>query len=213
MSKHSGLAALATVSVFLATVVPAAGAVPFSNGSLESGSASFIETVAAGASAHGWSVSQANIEFVRSGYTNGSDTVGAAADGDWFVDLNGTQGPGRIAQTFDTLAGQWYRIDFAISGNAGPNGVTSADGSKSLTVLWDGNLAGSASYQHLPGDGWSNLRWEGHSLLVQAAGASSTLAFQSASTVFAAAGPFVDAIQVSAVPEPGTAALWLTGLA
>ena len=208
--SHRLVVALAALT---SLVGQAASATTLVNGSLESPSASFIQTVAAGQSANGWSVIGANIEFVRAGYSNGADTVAPAADGDWFVDLNGTQGPGRIAQTFDTVAGQWYRIDFAMSGNAGPGGATAADGSKSLNVLWNGGTAASATYLHQPGDRWDNLRWEWHDVLVQATGSSSTLTFQSASSFYSAAGALVDAIQVTAVPEPGTAAMLLAGLA
>lgn len=153
-----------------------------------------------------------NIEFVKSGYSNGSDTVGAAKDGDWFVDLNGTQGAGVIRQSFDTVAGQWYRVDYWISGNAGPGGVTMGDGAKSLDAKWNNVTADSATYLHQAGDKWSNLRWEAHSFLAQASGSSSTLSFHSTSTVYNAAGPFIDNISVTAVPEPATLALWLAGI-
>ena len=136
-SRTSQWAVAAAVAAFAA----GAQAAPFANGSLESTAGGNIQTVSASTTANSWSVAVANVEYVKSGYSNGSDTVGAAQDGDWFVDLNGTQGPGRISQTFDTIAGQWYRIDYWISGNAGPNGSTMADGSKSLTASWNGGTA------------------------------------------------------------------------
>jgi MYXO-CTERM domain-containing protein len=187
-------------------------AAPLANGSLESSAAGYIETVSANTTANGWTVSGANIEYVKAGYSGAGDTVGAAMEGLWFVDLNGTQGPGTISQTFDTIAGQWYRVDYWMSGNAGPNGSTSADGAKSLVALWNGATADAATYLHQSGDRWSNLRWEGHSFLVQASATSSTLGFRSTSTVYAAAGPFIDAISVTAVPEPAEAAMWLAGI-
>ena len=207
-SRTSQWAVAAAVAAFAA----GAQAAPFANGSLESTAGGNIQTVSASTTADSWSVAVANVEYVKSGYSNGSDTVGAAQDGDWFVDLNGTQGPGRISQTFDTIAGQWYRIDYWISGNAGPNGSTMADGSKSLTASWNGGTADSATYAHQSGDNWSNLRWEGHSFQAQASGTSSTLPFQSTSSYYIPAGPFIDAISVTAVPEPATLALWLAGL-
>lgn len=73
-------------------------------------------------------------------------------------------------------------------------------------------VSDSAVYQHQTGDTWSNLRWEDHSFLVQAADAGSTLTFRSASTAYPAAGPFIDAISVTAVPEPTTMAMWLAGV-
>ena len=202
----------AAFAAALFTVASTAQAAPFSNGSLESTSASTIESVSGSSSANGWSTGSLNIEFVKAGYTNGSDTVGAAQDGDWFVDLNGVLGPGSIQQTFDTVAGQWYRVDYWISGNAGPGGATMADGAKSLQAAWNGSTADSATYAHQSGDNWSNLRWEAHSFLVQASGTSSTLGFQSTSTFYSDAGPFIDSISVTAVPEPATLALWLAGI-
>jgi hypothetical protein len=188
----------------------AATAAPFSNGSLESSAPSFIETVAAGATANGWTAIGANVEFVRSGYSNGSDTVGPAQDGLWMVDLNGTQGPASIAQTFDTVAGQWYAVNYFLSGNAGPNGSTSV-GNKTLAVYWNGALADTATYTHQPGDGWSNLRWDAHGFQAMATGPQTTLRFASTSNGYAAAGPMIDAISITPVPEPATALLWAGG--
>lgn len=201
------LPALATV--LLATSLHAA---PFTNGSLESGSGAFIETVAAGVTANGWTVSGANVEFVRQGYTGGGDTVAAAHDGFWMVDLNGTGGAGTISQTFDTLPGQQYLIEFWMSGNAGPLGATSAD-TKSLLVSWNSGTVANASYVHQVGDGWSNLRWEDHAVVVTAVGTSSTLAFTSTSTFYADAGPLVDDIRITPIPEPSAVAAALGGLA
>jgi hypothetical protein len=134
---------------------------------------------------------------------------GAAKDGDCFVDLNGNLGPGRISQTIDTVAGQWQRIDDWVSGNAGPNGTTKADGAKRLVAPWNGSTADSATCLHQGGDNWSNLGWELHSVLARA---SSSLGFQRMSTDHMAAGPFIDNISVTAVPEPATLALWLAGI-
>ena len=200
----------------LLVALPGAGhAVAFSNPGLESTSPAFIETVPHDSGANGWSVVYANIEFVRTGYSGAGDVVQSAHEGDWFVDLNGTQGPGGLRQSLLTDPNQQYRIDFWMSGNPGPLGVTTSGGPKTLDVLWNGAVAGSFSYTHLPGDQWSNLRWESHSVLVTGVGLSGgfdTLEIRSTSNFHAAAGPFVDALSITAVPEPGTWAMLAAGL-
>lgn len=183
------------------------------NGGLESGSVAFIETVSAGNSANSWRAVGANVEFVKNGYAGAGDVVQAAHEGDWFVDLNGTQGPGGIGQDIVTAVGQQYRIEFWMSGNAGPLGTTSADGAKTLDVLWNNAVVGSFTFAHQPGDAWSNLRWEQHSVIVSGASGLDSLELRSTSSFYAAAGPFVDAVSITAVPEPGTWATLAAGLA
>jgi hypothetical protein len=197
-------------AVAVTAAVPA-GATSFTNGSLEADAPAFIVSLPGGASAFGWTAGAANIEFVKSGYAYAGDAVGPAYDGEWMVDLNGTQGPSSITQVFDTTPGQWYRVSYALSGNAGPNGTTSGDLAKSLAAYWNGGLVDAASYAHQSGDQWANLRWELHSFVVQATGASSALAFASTSGAYVAAGPLLDGVTIAAVPEPASALLALLG--
>jgi hypothetical protein len=209
---HKLIPGLGAVALAFAGATHAA---TLNNPGLESGSASFIETVPQGSGANGWSVVYANIEFVRTGYSGAGDIVQSAHEGEWFVDLNGTQGPGGLRQSLLTDPNQQYRIGFWMSGNPGPLGSTSGGGPKTLDVLWNGAVVGSFSYTHLPGDRWNNLRWEAHSVLVNGVGLSGgfdTLEIRSTSNFYAAAGPFVDALSITAVPEPGTWAMLAAGL-
>lgn len=193
-------------------LLPAAQAVTLVNGGLESPSAGTYQAVAAGALANGWLASGSrNIEFVRVGHTTNGDTIASAAEGEWFVDLNGTQGPGAISQSIATQAGQALAVQFWMSGNPGPNGVQRSGGPKTAELRWNGALAGSFSYAHQAGDDWSNLRWQAHELVVIGSGGLNTLEFRSTSTAYAAAGSFIDGVSVSAVPEPATWALMLGG--
>jgi hypothetical protein len=87
-----------------------------------------------------------------------------------------------------------------------------ADGARSLVAEGNGAGASSASLLRQPGDNWSKLRWELHSFVVQATDSNTTLGFLIASSTDAAAGPFVDAISATAVPEPAGLAWWVAGL-
>lgn len=189
-----------------------ASAVTVVNGSLESTALGTIESVSAGSSANDWRATISNIEFVRNGFSGAGDVVASAQDGEWFVDLNGVGGPAGIGQDIATTSGQAYRIDFWMSGNAGPLGSTKADGSRSLDVLWNNSVVGSFTFVFQPGDQWNNLRWEKHSVLVNGASGLDSLEIRSTSNAYAAAGPFVDAISITAVPEPGTWAMLVAGL-
>lgn len=202
----------AASAVALALAAGEASAVTVVNGSLESTSFGTIESVAAGNSANDWRATGNNIEFVKNGFSGSGDVVASAQDGDWFVDLNGVSGPGGIGQDIATASGQSYRIDFWMSGNAGPLGVTSADGSRSLNVLWNNSVVGSFTFVFQPGDQWNNLRWEKHSVLVTGASGLDSLEIRSTSSFYSDAGPFVDAISITAVPEPGTWAMLAAGL-
>lgn len=187
-------------------------AATLANAGLESAAPPFIESVGAGTTANGWTAVGANIEFVRNGFSGAGDVIQSAHEGEWFVDLNGVQGPAAIQQSVATDAGQQYRIDFWMSGNPGPLGTTTSGGPKTLDVLWNGAVVGSFSYTHLPGDRWNNLRWEDHSVFVRGLGALDALMFRSTSTFYSDAGPFVDALSITAVPEPGTWAMLAAGL-
>ncbi len=200
--------------LFAALAVQASGAAAATvvNGGLESSAPPFIESVTPGNTANGWRAVGKDIEFVKNGFSGAGDVVASAQEGDWFVDLNGVSGAGGIGQDIATTAGQAYRIEFWMSGNAGPLGSTSADGSRSLDVLWNNSVAGSFTFTFQPGDQWNNLRWEKHSVLVTGASGLDSLEIRSTSSFYAAAGPFVDAITITAVPEPGTWAMLAAGL-
>lgn len=190
-----------------------ASAVTLVNGSLESSSPGFIELVSSPAASNGWDTSLANIEYVKNGYASAGDVIASAHSGEWFVDLNGTDGPGGISQQIDAATSQQYVVNFWMSGNAGPSGTTSGDGSRTLDVLWNGVLVGDARFDFQDGDRWNNLRWEKHSVIVTGGVGLDTLEFRSTSTAYAFAGPLIDTISVTPVPEPETWALLGAGLA
>jgi hypothetical protein len=213
-ASHARLFGLFAVSaVAIAGSVGEASAVTIVNGGLESRAlVGHIQSVNAGNTANNWRATVSNIEFVKNGFAGAGDVIASAQDGAWFVDLNGVSGPGGIGQDIATDPGQLYRIDFWMSGNAGPLGTSRADGSRSLDVLWNNAVVGSFTFVFQPGDRWNNLRWEKHSVLVAGASGLDSLEIRSTSSFYAAAGPFVDAVSITAVPEPGTWAMLAAGL-
>lgn len=210
---RAGIVALATLFA-----AGSASAATLANGSFEFTGANgpFIVTVPGGGSNFGWTatVPNRNIEFVdsRGGYGPAGDQFG-------FVDLNGVQNAGGIGQNvLGLVVGQQYRVDFLMSGNAGPQGDTAADGSKSMAVLFGGNALGTFTYTHVAGETWFTRRWDAHSALFTYGGGSSLLEFRSLSTRYDMAGPLVDGVSITpvdatVVPLPGSAALLLGGLA
>jgi len=211
MNRRSCIAA--TLSIALAVLPGAAAAVTLLNGDLESSSSGLIETVFPPNASNDWRVTTSSIEFVKNGYSAFGDTVASAHSGVWFVDLNGVNGPGAISQEIDAATGQQYRVDFWMSANPGPNGSTSNDGFRTLNVLWNGVVAAGARFDFQVGDRWDNLRWQKHSVVVTGADALDTLEFRSTSSTYLAAGPFVDTISITPVPEPQTWGLLGAGLA
>jgi choice-of-anchor C domain-containing protein len=90
---------------------------PFTNGSFELASvnpgAGFATLAAGSTQITGWEVFGSTIDYIG--------TFWEAADGNRSVDLNGNAGPAGIRQTFDTLVGATYRVEFAMAGN--PDGL------------------------------------------------------------------------------------------
>ena len=118
-----------------AIALPAsANAVPFVNGSFETGPATTrFTTLDPGSTAMtGWTVGGGGVDYIG-GYWN-------AQNGSRSVDLSGGA-PGSISQTFDTIAGQGYTVTFYLSGN-GDNGV----GPRTASV----NATGSATTSEPP---------------------------------------------------------------
>jgi len=193
--------------VLVCGLASAAHGAAFSNGSFElfnaggadvycPGGIDFCGQFNAGnAGITGWTIGGHSIDIVG--------PVGwAASDGNWSLDLNGV-GAGSISQAFDTVAGMHYRVSFDLGGifyggAAIKTGTVSAAG-QSLDFSFDTGASGPA-----------DMHWVRTAFDFQATGASTTLQFFS--TGGSDAGPALDNISVTAVPEPQTVALWLAGL-
>ena len=126
-----------------------------------------------------------------------------ASNGTGSVDLNGFSA-GYVSQTFATIPGVQYTVQFDLAGNPGwPQGV------KTLTVSAAANSANySFSTVGKPYDG-SNMGWTPETFAFTATGTTTTLTFQSTyvgNGFFpdAAQGPALDNVSVTWVPTPTT---------
>jgi choice-of-anchor C domain-containing protein len=179
-------------------VATSAGAAAFTNGSFELGvnpGSTFVTLGNGSTGVTGWVVGGDSIDYIG-GYWQ-------AEDGSRSIDLSGNAN-GSIAQTFDTVAGQAYLVNFFLAGNpdGGPAAkleITSADGGQQQNSVF--TVTGS--------DSRANMGWTAFSYNFLATGSSTTLAFASATgTAF---GPALDNVSVAAVPEPASWALMLVG--
>ena len=143
----------------------------------------------------GWStVGGAGIELRN-------QVAGSAFDGRNYVELD-SYNNSAIAQTLPTTAGAFYSLSFAYSAR---EGVAAA--SNPIDVFWNGALLATAM---LDGSGQSGNVWHVYSFTVQGTG-SDTLKF-AASGIDDGIGGSLDAVSVTAVPEPSTYLMMFGGL-
>lgn len=151
-----------------------------------------------------------NIYSNLTGWTGGSagielrnNVAGAAFEGKNFVELD-TTANSAMWQQIATKAGQHYNLSFAYSGRPGV-----AATSNNIEVLWNGVVLGD-----LTAVGSSVNNWGMKSYEVIGINGMSTLTFRAAGKSDSYGGS-LDAVSLttSPVPEPGTYALMLGGLA
>ena len=180
-------------------VAGSAGAAAFTNGSFESGvnpGSSFVTLLNGSTGITGWVVGGDSIDYIG-GYWQPED--GARS-----IDLSGNAN-GSIAQTFDTVAGQSYLVNFFLAGNpdGGPAAklaITSADGSQTAANI----------FTVVPGvNTRTDMGWLPYVYRFTANTNSTTLSFASATDT--AFGPALDNVSVGAVPEPASWALMIVG--
>ncbi|HSW04466.1 PEP-CTERM sorting domain-containing protein [Aquabacterium sp.] len=145
------------------------------------------------------------------GWAGGADGVeirnaydGLAYDGVNFVELD-TFTNSSMSQVLPTTQDQAYSLSFAYSPRAG-----TPAGSNGIEVLWDGQLLATLDGTGAPSG--QGHQWVLHSFNVVGPDANSaTLSFRAIGTSDQLGGS-LDAVSVSAVPEPASAVLGLTGL-
>lgn len=191
--------------VLALTLAESANANLIANGSFESGDFSppsnQTMTLAPGATAlDGWEIVNDSIAWIGVGDPWGLD----AQDGDRFLDLSDyAAGPpfGGVQQSFASTAGYEYTVTFQL-GSSTYWGRPAA-----LTVSAAGQ---SEIFQSAPSGG--NNDWDAESFVFVATGTTTTLSFVGASGVDYIGLDNVN-VAVSAVPEPATVLLALSGLA
>jgi len=201
----SGLA----LCIFLC--VGTASAAPFQNGSFESGTTSgaFVEVNVGATNITGWAVTAGNVDFIN--------TLWTAHNGTRSIDLNGNQ-LGTIAQTFDTISGHTYQVEFWLAGNTGGGPIIK-------TVEVDATGTGNDPLQFtfdIAGHSTTNMGWEQHFYNFTAQGSSTILAFASLAVNVGGLnyyGAALDDVSITdtytppvGVPEPGVMILLLAGL-
>jgi choice-of-anchor C domain-containing protein len=143
---------------------------PFQNGSFELGPPNPCDTFNISVNdtrITGWTVSVGNIDWESAppcGWqpSNGSNSL----------DLVGTGGIGGITQTFDTVPGRTYQVQFDLAGNYGRPPII-----KPLAVTINGTTTNFTF--DTTGKGQLNMGWTTHTIVFTAASASSTINFVS----------------------------------
>lgn len=196
---------MAALGIAMASLLAApAQANIIANGSFESGVRNTATPGVCSDTISGWSVSSlgscGGIDWIN-------NSLWTAQDGNYSIDLNSFN-TGAITQSFATVAGGQYQVSFYLAGNPGQQNV------KNMDVLIDGVdlITGSPDFSfNNAGTSGSNMGWTLNTFTFTAGSAMTSLEFRSLMT--GAAGPALDNVSVTAVPEPGTYAMMLAGLA
>lgn len=178
------------------------------NGSFEDGVAPglFINLLGGSTDIAGWIVTGTKIDYVGS--------IWEASDGSRSLDLDGStlpQGNGGVAQTFATTPGMAYTVTFDMAGNPAntptikPMRVSAAGQSQDFTF-------------DITDSSFDDMGWLAKSWTFTADSATTTLEFRSLTQSGQIGwGAALDNVSVNAatefVPEPGSWALLLVGLA
>ncbi|MBN1256983.1 MAG: choice-of-anchor C family protein [Planctomycetes bacterium] len=146
-----------------------------------------------------WTVINSNIDY------NGS--YWEASDGERSLDLNGSNGPGGIEQSFTTVIGQEYLVSFDIAGNPSTN-TSNNTAIKWLRVAAAGDSA-DFSFD-IAGNTEADMGYETKDWTFIATATSTNLQFISLDSTMKY-GPVLDNVIVTAIPEPASLALLCLG--
>jgi choice-of-anchor C domain-containing protein len=188
---------MATVAgLCLATARPAAaGANLLSNGSFETpvqgGDFGTIFSTDPNPTIGAWTVTSGSVDLINTYWT--------AEDGNQSLDMSGN-GPGSIAQTVNTTAGETYQLSFWEAGNTDGGSTV-----KSLSAIVNGTQIGDALFDDT-GKSRSNMGWQQYSYDFTSSGGPTTISFQSNEP--SPWGPALDNVSLQAVPEASSVILF-----
>ncbi len=174
------------------------------NGGFEQPNTGF-QSVGSGQTFGGWTnLGPGNIEFVQAvPNPNLPNLQFSAYEGQYWIDLVGTQQPSAISQTLTTLEpGSFYRISWAQAGN-----VWGGNFDFTMQVLWNGTVVAENTQTH-GGFNGQFMNWVERSVIVQANFENdlNVLTFR-AITGGSSRGPALDAVSVTLIPTPSAAAM------
>lgn len=152
----------------------------------------------------GWTITLNNVDLVNPLAPGAWNAP--AYEGSYLLDLVGYGNTGAISQTFNTLPGQQYLLQFAFGNNPGSTSSASAN----VDVFGSGSLLSAVIFHNTSASG--NLNWTIYSGAFVANSESTTLNFNNV-LGGSNGGILLDAVQVSAVPEPATWAMMILGFA
>lgn len=167
----------------------------------------------AGQTFGGWTVIQGNVGLERAGLLNVA--AGTAYDGVQYVDLNGENAVGGIAQSIVINDSGIYRLSFAMSGNTGNVNNYFPDSPRTMQVrlsqgatnLYLNNFVWRrADHPAHAGHGVVNghsYSWHTVDILIPNPGVY-TLSFVSLYTEGPYGGPILDDVRLQLVPEPAS---------
>lgn len=197
---------LLSLAMALGAMAGSASAATIINGSFEAPTANVgsFNTYGAGSTAlTGWTISNASIDHIGSGFWQASDGVQS-------VDLNGNQGASTISQVISGLvSGTMYQVLFDMAGN--PQGAPDI---KTMNVSV--GMAGVSSYSFdTSATSTAAMGWVTNAYTFTAGATSGLLSFAS-TTSGCCFGPALDNVRIQAVvspiPVPASGLLLLAGL-
>jgi len=147
---------------------------------------SYFTTFPKGSTAiSGWIVTMGTVDVIG---PNWHDADGGKNS----IDVDGTPGPGAIAQSFATTRGAKYTVSFALAGNP--------ECAPTIKRLWV--TAGNASRRYsfdASHTSDAHMGWQPKSFTFTAAGVRSTLTFTSLDPKGSLCGPAIDAVRVARI--------------